>query len=131
MFSAILAIMLLPITDLGRSKGFQFRPLSKGAFGGFIVIFFILMGFGGCHVEDPYILLGQISTGLYFGYFVFIMPLVSIIENTLVEFKPKPAILVTASLHAAVLETIAVYYFGGCAVIVGVAVVRACLGVDL
>lgn len=27
MFSAILAIMLLPLTDLGRSKGLQFRPL--------------------------------------------------------------------------------------------------------
>ena len=32
MFSAILAIMLLPVTDLGRSRGLQFRPFSKIAF---------------------------------------------------------------------------------------------------
>ena len=29
MFSAILIILILPITDLGRTKGLQFRPLSK------------------------------------------------------------------------------------------------------
>jgi ubiquinol-cytochrome c reductase cytochrome b subunit len=32
MLAAILIIMLLPITDLGRSKGLQFRPLSKFVF---------------------------------------------------------------------------------------------------
>ena len=39
MFAAILAIMLLPITDLGRSKGFQFRPLSKFVFFCLLLIF--------------------------------------------------------------------------------------------
>jgi ubiquinol-cytochrome c reductase cytochrome b subunit len=29
MFSAILIILILPITDLGRSRGLQFRPISK------------------------------------------------------------------------------------------------------
>jgi ubiquinol-cytochrome c reductase cytochrome b subunit len=37
MFSAIFAIMLLPITNLGRLKGFQFRPLSKRIFWVFVV----------------------------------------------------------------------------------------------
>ncbi len=32
MLTAILIILILPITDLGRSKGLQFRPLSKLAF---------------------------------------------------------------------------------------------------
>ena len=89
MFSAILAIMLLPITDLGRSKGFQFRPLSKGAFGIFGVNFLILMQLGACHVESPYILLGQISTVLYFSYFVAIVPVISLLENTLVGLRLK------------------------------------------
>jgi ubiquinol-cytochrome c reductase cytochrome b subunit len=87
MFSAILAIMLLPITDLGRSKGFQFRPLSKIAFWVFVVNFLILMKLGACHVESPYIELGQISTALYFSYFVFIIPVISLIENTLVDLS--------------------------------------------
>jgi ubiquinol-cytochrome c reductase cytochrome b subunit len=87
MFSAILAIMLLPITDLGRSKGLQFRPLSKFAFWVFVVNFLILMKLGACHVETPFIELGQLSTVLYFGYFVLIVPAISLIENTLMDLS--------------------------------------------
>ena len=87
MFSAILAIMLLPITDLGRSKGLQFRPLSKFAFWVFVVNFLILMKLGACHVETPFIELGQLSTALYFGYFVLIVPAISLIENTLMDLS--------------------------------------------
>ncbi len=95
MFSAILAIMLLPITDLGRSKGLQFRPLSKYAFWVFVVNFLVLMKLGACHVETPFIELGQLSTVIYFGYFVLVAPVVSFIENTLMDlssskFKTAP-----------------------------------------
>jgi ubiquinol-cytochrome c reductase cytochrome b subunit len=87
MFSAILAILLLPITDLGRSKGLQFRPLSKIAFWVFVLNFAILMKLGACHVESPYIELGQISTVLYFSYFIIIIPFISLLENTLVDLN--------------------------------------------
>jgi ubiquinol-cytochrome c reductase cytochrome b subunit len=87
MFSAILAIMLLPITDLGRSKGLQFRPLSKLGFWIFVANFLILMKLGACHVESPFIELGQISTVLYFSYFIIIKPIISLIENTLVDLS--------------------------------------------
>lgn len=87
MFSAILAIMLLPVTDLGRSKGLQFRPLSKFAFWVFVVNFLILMKLGACHVETPFIELGQLSTALYFGYFILIVPTISLIENTLIDLS--------------------------------------------
>jgi ubiquinol-cytochrome c reductase cytochrome b subunit len=89
MFAAILAIMLLPITDLGRSKGLQFRPLSKLAFWIFVANFLILMKLGACHVETPFIELGQISTVLYFGYFILIVPVISFIENTLIDLYLK------------------------------------------
>ena len=87
MFAAILAIMLLPITDLGRSKGLQFRPLSKLVFWIFVANFLILMKLGACHVESPFIELGQISTIFYFSYFVLIVPIISLIENTLTELS--------------------------------------------
>jgi len=87
MFAAILAIMLLPITDLGRSKGLQFRPISKLAFWVFVVNFLILMKLGACHVETPFIELGQLSTVLYFSYFIIIVPVISLIENTLVDLS--------------------------------------------
>jgi len=85
MFSAILAIMLLPITDLGRSKGLQFRPLSKIAFWIFVVNLLVLLQLGAKHVESPFIELGQLSTILYFSYFILIIPAVSLIENTLID----------------------------------------------
>jgi quinol-cytochrome oxidoreductase complex cytochrome b subunit len=45
------------------------------------------MQLGAKHVETPFIELGQISTALYFGYFIVIMPIVSIIENTLSDLR--------------------------------------------
>ena len=89
MFSAILAIMLLPITDLGRSKGLQFRPLSKLAFYVFVANFLILLQLGAKHVESPFIEFGQISTALYFAYYLIIMPGISILENTLIDLSQK------------------------------------------
>ena len=71
MFGALLVLLVIPITDFGRSRGIQFRPLSKIAFYIFIANFLILMQLGAKHlvVEDPFILLGQISTVLYFSCF--------------------------------------------------------------
>jgi ubiquinol-cytochrome c reductase cytochrome b subunit len=87
MFSALLIILILPITDLGKSKGLQFRPISKIAFYIFAVNFLVLMSLGAKHVEFPYIQLGQISTIVYFVYFIIIVPILSIIENTLIDLE--------------------------------------------
>ena len=87
MFSAILAIMLLPVVDLGRSKGLQFRPLSKIAFYIFVANFLVLMQLGAKHVESPFIEFGQISTVLYFAHFIVIVPVLSILENTLIDIN--------------------------------------------
>ncbi|POV93851.1 hypothetical protein PSHT_16579 [Puccinia striiformis] len=85
MFAAILILLVMPFTDLGRSRGLQFRPLSKIAFFIFVANFLILMQIGARHVETPFIELGQISTVLYFSHFLIIVPLVSLLENTLVD----------------------------------------------
>nr|YP_010715995.1 apocytochrome b [Paraisaria gracilioides]WDE74393.1 apocytochrome b [Paraisaria gracilioides] len=85
MFSSLLIILLLPKADLGLTKGLQFRPLSKIIFFIFVINFLILMQLGAKHVESPYIELGQISTVIYFSYFLIIVPVVSIIENTLID----------------------------------------------
>nr|YP_009450165.1 apocytochrome b [Clonostachys rosea]AOG66143.1 apocytochrome b [Clonostachys rosea] len=87
MLFAILIIMILPVTDLGRTKGLQFRPISKIAFYIFVTNFLILMQLGAKHVETPFIEFGQISTVLYFAHFLIITPLISVIENTLVDLN--------------------------------------------
>src|ERR1700749_5157694 len=87
MFSAILIILVMPFTDLSRSRGIQFRPLSKIAFFIFTANFLILMQIGAKHVESPFIEFGQISTVLYFSYFLIIVPSISILENTLMDLS--------------------------------------------
>ena len=89
MFAAILALMVMPITDLSKLRGMQFRPLSKVAFYIFVANFLILMQIGAKHVETPFIEFGQISTVLYFAHFFVIVPVVSLIENSLVELATK------------------------------------------
>ena len=43
------------------------------------------MFIGAQHPEPPFILVGQISTIFYFLWFLFIVPVVGIIENTLMD----------------------------------------------
>jgi ubiquinol-cytochrome c reductase cytochrome b subunit len=87
MFSAILILLVMPFTDLSRSRGIQFRPLSKIAFYIFIANFLILMQLGAKHVESPFIEFGQISTIIYFAYFLVIVPVTSLLENSLIELS--------------------------------------------
>jgi ubiquinol-cytochrome c reductase cytochrome b subunit len=47
------------------------------------------MKLGACHVETPFIELGQLSTALYFSYFALIVPAISLIENTLMDLGSK------------------------------------------
>jgi ubiquinol-cytochrome c reductase cytochrome b subunit len=85
MFGALLMLLVIPYADLGRSRGIQFRPLSKIAFFTFVANFLILMVLGAKHVESPFIEFGQISTAIYFAYFLIIVPFVSLFENSLIE----------------------------------------------
>ena len=85
MFSAILALLAMPFTDLSKLRGIQFRPLSKIAFFVFVANFLILMQLGAKHVESPFIEFGQISTVLYFSHFVLVVPFISLLENSLMD----------------------------------------------
>lgn len=89
MFGAILILLILPYVDKSVVRGIQFRPLSKIAFYVFVANFLVLMQIGAKHVEDPFILLGQLSTILYFSYFVIIIPVLSRIENILMDLGIK------------------------------------------
>lgn len=91
MFSAIVILLAMPYTDLSRSRGIQFRPLSKISFYIFIANFLILLVLGAKHVESPFIEFGQISTVIYFAHFLIIVPVVSLLENTLLELSSLTA----------------------------------------
>ena len=89
MFAAILALLLMPFTDLSKLRGNQFRPLSKIAFFIFVANFLILMQLGAKHVESPFIEFGQISTVLYFAHFIVIVPCITLLENSLIDLSVR------------------------------------------
>ena len=82
MFCALVSILTLPALYFSKLRGFQFRPFSKIAFYIFVIDFLALMKLGSAHVEDPFVVVGQISTALFFiSFLIFI--LLGFIGNTL------------------------------------------------
>jgi ubiquinol-cytochrome c reductase cytochrome b subunit len=92
MITAILILLAMPFTDLSKYRGIQFRPLSKIAFYIFIANFLVLMQLGAKHVESPFIEFGQISTVLYFAHFLIIVPGISLLENSFIEYYSNLAL---------------------------------------
>jgi len=85
MFGSLLIYLILPLTDLSRVRGSQFRPAMKFATYILIADFFILMWIGSEHAVSPYIEIGQVATAIYFAWFIVIVPLVGLLENTLMD----------------------------------------------
>ena len=91
MFAALLILLAMPILDVSRVRGSQFRPLMRIAFWIFVADFAVLMAVGQEHVENPWILVGQIATAVYFAFFIVIVPLIGVIENTLMDVATAKA----------------------------------------
>nr|QBL02041.1 apocytochrome b [Phlebopus portentosus] len=89
MFGSLLILLILPIVDVSRIRGNQFRPAMKVAFWFFVVNFFILMWIGSQHPDSPYLEIGQISTAFYFIWFLIIVPVIGLAENTLMDIATE------------------------------------------
>jgi ubiquinol-cytochrome c reductase cytochrome b subunit len=83
MFAAIFIILSMIFLDLGKTRGFQNRPIVKASYFYFCAVFLSLMVLGAKHVESPFIEYGQIFTVSYFSFFLIIMPSISMLENKL------------------------------------------------
>nr|UEK25977.1 apocytochrome b [Mutinus fleischeri] len=87
MFGSLLILLVLPFTDFSRVRGSQFRPMMKLANWAFFINFLTLMWIGSEHPESPFVEIGQISTAFYFLWFLFIIPGIGLIENTLFDLN--------------------------------------------
>nr|YP_009649301.1 apocytochrome b [Rhizopogon salebrosus]QDA23217.1 apocytochrome b [Rhizopogon salebrosus] len=85
MFGSLFILLILPLVDVSRIRGNQFRPAMRLAFWFFVVNFFILMWIGSQHPDSPYLEIGQISTAFYFIWFLIIVPVIGLAENTLMD----------------------------------------------
>jgi len=83
MFAAILILLIMPYIDmLSQIKGNRFEQLKTLAFLFFLGNFLLLLGLGARHVESPFVELGQLSTLLYFLYFLLILPIIVVFNNS-------------------------------------------------
>nr|QUB01612.1 cytochrome b [Pheropsophus occipitalis] len=67
---SILILMILPFSNNSNFQSLKFYPINQILFWSFFIIVILLTWIGMRPVEDPYILMGQILTILYFIYFL-------------------------------------------------------------
>nr|YP_009029770.1 cytochrome b [Maruca vitrata]AHY24054.1 cytochrome b [Maruca vitrata] len=80
---SILILIILPMTFMKKMQGIQFYPLNQIMFWMMVTTIILLTWIGARPVEDPYIIVGQILTILYFSYYIF-NPLVSMYWDKLI-----------------------------------------------
>ncbi|APY20712.1 Cytochrome b apoenzyme (mitochondrion) [Aquarana catesbeiana] len=82
---SILILFLMPIIHTSKLRSLMFRPIAKIFFWTLIANTAILTWIGGQPVEDPFIIIGQITSGLYFLIFVLLIPTLGLLENKLLK----------------------------------------------
>nr|AAY55945.1 cytochrome b [Pelophylax nigromaculatus]AGB14560.1 cytochrome b [Pelophylax fukienensis]AGB14562.1 cytochrome b [Pelophylax fukienensis]AGB14563.1 cytochrome b [Pelophylax fukienensis]AGB14564.1 cytochrome b [Pelophylax fukienensis] len=82
---SIMILFLMPIIHTSKLRSLMFRPIAKTFFWALIANTAILTWIGGQPVEDPFITIGQIASGLYFLIFVLLIPSLGLLENKLLK----------------------------------------------
>ena len=85
MFGSLLIFLILTIKDVYRIRGDKLRQEMKVDLWFFVVDFLILGWIGGQHPVTPYLEIGQVSTVFYFAWFLVIVPVIGLVENTLMD----------------------------------------------
>nr|YP_010267395.1 cytochrome b [Neoperla bimaculata]UIF93995.1 cytochrome b [Neoperla bimaculata] len=67
---SIAILLILPFSQHSKFRGTQFYPINQILFWSMTVVVILLTWIGARPVEDPYILVGQILTILYFSYYI-------------------------------------------------------------
>nr|UER93424.1 cytochrome b [Chimaera opalescens] len=84
MFS-LLVLLLLPFLHTSKQRTNMFRPMTQLLFWLMVSNMLILTWIGGQPVENPFTLVGQISSILYFSLFLLLFPLTGWLENKLLN----------------------------------------------
>nr|ABY48571.1 cytochrome b [Xantusia sp. San Jacinto]ABY80928.1 cytochrome b [Xantusia vigilis]ABY48572.1 cytochrome b [Xantusia sp. San Jacinto]ABY48573.1 cytochrome b [Xantusia sp. San Jacinto]ABY48574.1 cytochrome b [Xantusia sp. San Jacinto] len=83
---SIMILIILPLLHTAKQRSSMFRPMSQMILWLTLTNILILTWIGGQPVEPPYILIGQISSTLYFALFLILLPTIATLENKLLKW---------------------------------------------
>nr|WAB69968.1 cytochrome b [Osteocephalus vilarsi] len=84
---SIMILFLIPILHTSHQRTLAFRPFAKLLFWTLVANAMILTWIGGQPVEDPYIIIGQMASVIYFVIFIMLIPALGLWENELTRFS--------------------------------------------
>jgi ubiquinol-cytochrome c reductase cytochrome b subunit len=96
MFGSIAILFVLPWLDTSKVRSMRFRPIARIALLLWTVNFFVLTWVGAKPAEGVYVLISQITTVIYFAYFLVVLPALGRLEKPL----PLPESISRAVLGA-------------------------------
>jgi ubiquinol-cytochrome c reductase cytochrome b subunit len=82
MFGAIAVLFFVPWLDTSKVRSAVYRPWYKLFFWLFVINAIFLGWLGSRPAEGTYVIMSQLATLYYFGFFIVIMPLLGLIEPT-------------------------------------------------
>nr|YP_003331119.1 cytochrome b [Talismania bifurcata]BAI50324.1 cytochrome b [Talismania bifurcata] len=87
LLASVLVLLVVPILHTSKQRGLAFRPATQLLFWALVADMMILTWIGGMPVEDPYVLIGQAASVLYFSLFLVLTPLAGWAENKALEWN--------------------------------------------
>nr|YP_010117777.1 cytochrome b [Diplonevra funebris]QPN53550.1 cytochrome b [Diplonevra funebris] len=73
---SIAILFIMPFSHTSKFRGIQFYPINKLLFWMMVITVILLTWIGARPVEDPYVIIGQLLTVIYFSYYL-INPIIS------------------------------------------------------
>nr|YP_010956795.1 cytochrome b [Ariomma bondi]WMY89901.1 cytochrome b [Ariomma bondi]WMY89914.1 cytochrome b [Ariomma bondi]WMY89966.1 cytochrome b [Ariomma bondi]WMY90317.1 cytochrome b [Ariomma sp.] len=81
LLASILILMVVPFLHTSKQRGLTFRPVSQFLFWTLVADVMILTWIGGMPAEQPFIIIGQVASVLYFSLFLIFFPAAGWVEN--------------------------------------------------
>nr|YP_008593677.1 cytochrome b [Pampus punctatissimus]AGX85256.1 cytochrome b [Pampus punctatissimus]WAJ58208.1 cytochrome b [Pampus punctatissimus]BAE91976.1 cytochrome b [Pampus punctatissimus]BAN83658.1 cytochrome b [Pampus punctatissimus] len=85
LLASILVLMLVPLLHTSKQRTLTFRPFSQFLFWALVADTAILTWIGGMPAEQPFIIIGQVASVLYFSIFLILFPIAGWVENKILE----------------------------------------------